>query len=213
MGRFVKVTSIDVVERFAAALKVFEDDAKGALDAVDMEVRKALDWIGHEQKEYWTERAHRGADEVHLARQQLERKRMLHPGDDRPSCHDERLALEAAKRRLRIAQEKIEAVRRWSHRAEQEVNEYIGAVSQLRRWIEHEQPRAQADLARMARALEDYVALDAAAEAPLPDDLAALLGQAPPAEQDAGNEPAAAAPAGEAGEANGPTGEREADDG
>ena len=59
MGRLVKVTSIDVVERFAAALKVFEDDAKGALDAVDMEVRKALHWIGHEQKEYWTQRVRR----------------------------------------------------------------------------------------------------------------------------------------------------------
>lgn len=211
MGRLVKVTSIDVVERFAAALKVFEDDAKGALDAVDMEVRKALHWIGHEQKEYWTQRVRRGSDEVHLARQELERKLMLHPGDDRPGCHDERLALEAAKRRLRIAQEKVDAVRRWSHRAEQEVNEYIGAVSQLRRWMEHELPRAQADLARMARALEDYVALGAAAEAPLAEDLAALIGQAPPAETVETGTPAAAAAdsqSAEPGEANGPAGER-----
>lgn len=192
MGRLVKVTSIDVVERFAAALKVFEDDARGALDAVEMEVRKALHWIGQEQKEYWIQRVRRGWDEVSAARQQLERKLMFYPGDDRPSCHDERLALEAAKQRLRIAQEKVDSVRRWSHRAEQEVNEYVGAVSQLRRWMEHELPRAKADLARMARALEDYVALDAAAEAPLPEDLAALIGQEPPPEGEETGEPAAA---------------------
>ncbi len=179
MGRLAKVTSIDVIEQFAAALNCFGEDAKTALDGIDMEVRRALNWIQREQKDYWTQRIRRGWDEVNIARKELERKLMFYPGDDRPSCHDERLALEAAKRRLRLAQEKIEAVKRWSYRAEREVSEYIGAVQQLKRWMEFDLPQGQADLGRMARALEDYVALESTAETSFPDDLGALIGSGP----------------------------------
>ncbi|MHB8901956.1 MAG: hypothetical protein ACYC6Y_24635, partial [Thermoguttaceae bacterium] len=179
MGHLAKVTSIDVIERFAAAMKCFGDDAKTALDGVDMEVRRALHWIQREQKDYWTQQIRRGWDEVNIARKELERKLMFYPGDDRPSCHDERLALEAAKRRLRLAQEKVEAVKRWSHRAEREVNEYIGAVQVLRRWMEFDLPQAQADLARMGRALEDYVALESSAGPVFPDQLGSLIGSPP----------------------------------
>jgi len=179
MGRLAKVTSIDVVEHFAAALNCFGEDAKTSLDGIEMEIRRALNWIQREQKDYWTQRIRRGWDEVNIARKELERKMMFYPGDDRPSCHDERLALEAAKRRLRLAQEKIEAVKRWSHRAQREVNEYIGAVQQLRRWMEFDLPQGLADLGRMARALEDYVALESSAETVFPDELGELIGSGP----------------------------------
>jgi hypothetical protein len=179
MARSAKVTSIDVIEHFAAALNSFGEDAKTALDGIDMEVRRALNWIQREQKDYWTQRIRKGWDEVNIARKELERKMMFYPGDDRPSCHDERLALEKAKRRLQIAQEKVEAVKRWSHRADREVNEYIGAVQQLKRWMDFDLPQGQADLARMARALEDYVALESSAETSFPADLGALIGSGP----------------------------------
>jgi hypothetical protein len=179
MGHLAKVTSIDVIEHFAAALNCFGDDAKTALDGVDMEVRRALHWIQREQKDYWTQRIRRGWDEVSIARKELERKLISCPKDERRSAHDERLALETAKRRLRLAQEKLEAVKRWSHRAEREANEYIGAIQQLRRWMEGELPQAQADLARMARALEDYVALESSAEPSFPDELGALIASQP----------------------------------
>ncbi len=179
MARSAKVTSIDVIEHFAAALNCFGEDAKTALDGIDMEVRRALNWIQREQKDYWTQRIRRGWDEVNIARKELERKMMFYPGDDRPSCHDERLALERAKQRLRLAQEKLEAVKRWSTRADREANEYIGAIQQLKRWMEADLPQGLADLGRMARALEDYVALESSAETTFPDDLAALIGSQP----------------------------------
>lgn len=179
MGRLAKVTSIDVIEHFAAAMTCFGEDARTSLEGIDMEVRRALNWIQREQKDYWTQRIRRGWDEVNIARKELERKLMFYPGDDRPSTHDERLALEAAKRRLQIAQEKVEAVKRWSHRAQREANEYIGAIQPLKAWLEFELPKALADLGRMARALEDYVALESSAEPVFPDELSALIGIGP----------------------------------
>ena len=179
MGHQAKVTSIDVIEHFAAAMKCFGEDAKTTLDGIDMEVRRALNWIQREQRDYWTGQIRRGWDEVNIARKELERKLMFYPGDDRPSCHDERLALEAAKSRFRLAQEKLEAVKRWSHRAEREVNEYIGAVQVLKSWIDFELPQAQADLARMARALEDYVALESLSGPVFPDGLGVPIGSGP----------------------------------
>lgn len=179
MGRLAKVTSIDVIEHFAAAMTCFGEDARTSLEGIDMEVRRALNWIQREQKDYWTQRIRRGWDEVNIARKELERKLMFYPGDDRPSTHDERLALEAAKRRLQLAQEKVEAVKHWSHRAQREANEYIGAIQPLKAWLEFELPKALADLGRMARALEDYVALESSAEPVFPDELSALIGTGP----------------------------------
>ncbi|NLS96077.1 MAG: hypothetical protein GXX96_28395 [Planctomycetaceae bacterium] len=179
MGRLAKVTSIDVIEHFAAAMTCFGEDAKTSIEGIDMEVRRALNWIQREQKDYWTQRIRRGWDEVNIARKELERKLMFYPGDDRPSAHDERLALEAAKRRLQLAQEKVEAVKRWSHRVQREVNEYIGAIQPLKAWLEFELPKALTDLGRMARALEDYVALESSAEPVFPDELSGLIGFGP----------------------------------
>ncbi len=158
MARQARVTSIDVVQTFAAAMKCFADDAASALDALELEIRRALAWIEHDQKSLWNGRVHRGWDEVTEARRNLERKLMFPVADERPSCHDEKKALEAAQKRLRLAQHKVEAVRHWSRVADREANEYVGAVSQLRRWLEHDLPNALADLERMSRALEGYVA-------------------------------------------------------
>ena len=55
--------------------------------------------------------------------------------DHQPTCIDEKRPLEAAKRRLQIAQEKVEAVRHWSRAIDRAVDEYraAGAVGRLAR--------------------------------------------------------------------------------
>ena len=206
MSRFAKLTSIDAVERFATALRCFGEEASAALDTLELEARRAVEWIGHDRKDYWAQQVRRGWDHVAEARAELERCMTFHRvADHRPSCRDEKLALEKAKRRLRTAEEKVQAVRHWSHVVGHEVTEYRGSVNQLAGWLQGDLPRALAALQRMTTALESYVALESTADAataseavtstPGQDGDAADEGR-PPRRRQAGKKPDEPAPEG-----------------
>ena len=165
MGRAAKVTSIDAVDAMTAAMVRFAEDAAAALSDLELELRRALEWIQHDRKMYWAQEVRNGWDRVAQARQELERHRVLHKvADHEPGCREEKKALAEAKRRLHVAQEKVEAVRRWSHAVEKEVNEYRGSVHQLASWLQADFPRAVASLHRMTGALDSYVKLQSTAE-------------------------------------------------
>lgn len=160
MSRSAKVISIDAVEKQAAALETFKEEAAAALDSLELEVRRALDWILHDRKEFWEHEVRRGWGRVAEARAELERKMTYHSvGNYQPACRDEKLALERAKRRLRAAEEKVEVVRRWARTIEHEATEFRGAANQLADWLQADLPQAMAELKHVAAALESYVAV------------------------------------------------------
>lgn len=165
MSRFAKVISVDAVQRLAGAVDSFKEEATAATDNLELEVRRALDWIVHDRKDFWDTEVRRGWDRVAEARLELERRLTYgRVGEHQPACREEKLALEKAKRRLRVAEEKVELVRRWRHKVEHELTEYVGALNQLTSWLQADHPRAMAELKRMIDALDAYVAAGTSAE-------------------------------------------------
>jgi hypothetical protein len=161
MGRVAQVKSIDALQAMTAALACFHDDASSALDDLDMEIRRILQWISHDCGEYWRQEVRRARDRVTEARLQLENARTFRRFDkDRPpSCIEEKKALEQAKRRLQIAESKLEVIPHWAVTIERAVNEYRASRSTFAYWLEADFPRAVAALGRMITSLEAYVAL------------------------------------------------------
>ncbi len=49
----VKLTRIDAVTQMAAAVEVFRGEAVAALEELDMEVRRSLEWIHHDRHDHW----------------------------------------------------------------------------------------------------------------------------------------------------------------
>jgi hypothetical protein len=165
MSGLAKVTSIDAIRAFSAAIQVFAEEAAAALDYLDLQVKRAQQWIGHDQKQYWTLEVKKGWDRVAQARAELERCLTFRKaGDHQPGCIDEKKALQRVQRRLRIAEEKVQAVRRWEHVIDRHVLDLTGSNAQMSDWIHAELPKALAALERMAGALESYVAVDVASE-------------------------------------------------
>lgn len=156
-----RVKSIDAVESLSAAIGVFGEEASAALESLQMETRRAVEWIQHDRKDYWAGQVRRSYENLAEARHDLERCQLRHLNEDRPSCHEEKVAIEKAKRRLQTAREKVEAVRRWSQTIAQAVIEYHGTVTQMTGWIQADLPRAIARLGRMTTALESYVHIEA----------------------------------------------------
>ncbi len=170
-GRSANVTSLEALDRFEAALRRLQEEASIALDELDMEIHRAVEWIQHECKHYWKHQVRRGYQQVTEARVALERKRMFPIGDHRPSCYDEKKALQQAKQRLALAQEKVETVRRWSWAITQAVTEYKGDIGPFANWLSVDLPKAIAAVQRMGDALDTYVGV-ATLEAETPEGVA-----------------------------------------
>jgi exonuclease VII large subunit len=191
MSGSANVRSIDVVPVMARALHVFGEEAATALTDLNLEVNRAIQWFSHDMKEYWTQQVRKAQEQVAEARINVERKQLFRIAEERPSCVEEKKALEAAKRRLQLSQQKLEAVRRWTQVLARDFMEYKGRVAVLASWLQTDLPKGLAVLKRMAGALEKYVDLEMAAEAAAAQRTSALPPQA-------GGAPAGASPAAQA---------------
>jgi hypothetical protein len=182
MSRTAKVSSIDVLPLLAAALQKFRSEGGGAMDDLETELRRALDWIHHERKDYWAQELRRAGEALIQARLQLQQAMTIRRIADRdPSCIDEKRAVERATRRVAKAQRKIEAVRRWTGKIDRAADDFRRARTQYATWLDIDLSRAAAALDFMSESLVTYISLEAPS-----DDLPPL---APPGDA-AGKDPA-----------------------
>jgi len=156
MNRAAHVTSIDSVVEFRAALQRFASDVADAVTALELEARRSVDWIVHDRAKYWPAQVRRSSDLVQQARIDLERCELSIRPDDRPSCYEQKKALEIAKRRLRFCEEQVEVVRFWCRTLQHEHEEFRGQLARLNQLLEGDVANADATLQRMLQALDRY---------------------------------------------------------
>jgi hypothetical protein len=167
VSRSAKITSIELLPRLAAGLQRFRGEAAGAVDDIEAEIRRALDWIHHDRKDYWTQQLRRSEDAVSQARVQLQQARVMRRvGDYQPACVDEQRALDRARRRLETAQRKVHAVQHWSQVIDRAVEEFQQDRTGFVNWLDIDLPRAVAALDRMSQSLASYVSLEVASDSP-----------------------------------------------
>lgn len=159
------------MREMAAAVDAFRNEVMATLEGLDMDIRRALEWIHGERREHWNHEVRRGWDRITQAQIQLQQARTVRRvGDHEPACPDEKKALERAKRRLETAQAKVEAVRHAARAIDETVNDYRGAKTPLVSWLESDALKAIAALSRMMDNLETYVAMEMPAAAAIPPE-------------------------------------------
>jgi len=170
MGRSARVTSIDAIATLSAGLQRFRAEASGALDDLDIALRRILEWIHHDRKEHWAKELRRGLEAVSQAKLQLQQARVSRRiAGHEPSCIDEQRALDRARRRLELAEQKVKAVQHWMHALDRAADEFQQNRTRMANWLDTDLPQAVAALGRMSQSLESYVSLAApTADAPLP---------------------------------------------
>ena len=152
-----RVTSVDALGDFRAALDAFRSDALDALTALDLEVRRSFDWLA-DQRRFWQKTVRECQDAVTRARAELAQKQMTHPGMRQPDTTREEENLWLAKRRLQVAEEKLETTRRWEPKLQRAVDEYAGPVRHLANVVESDLPKATALMKKLIASLEAYLA-------------------------------------------------------
>jgi hypothetical protein len=176
MADSARVQSVEAIRSFRAALVEFGEEVQQALGAVDMQIRRALDWLQHDRLMYWQREIKRGHQAIMQARSDLHRKNLSRATGNVPDVSVEKEALRLAQHRLREAEQKVERVRKWVPAFQHAVAEYQGQARPLGDMMSGDLARSLALLDRMLSALDAY--LTTAPPTTSRRDLAAIAGAA-----------------------------------
>lgn len=161
-----RVTSIESLCDFRAALATFRAEARDGLAANDLDIRRAGDWLT-EQRRFWQRTVREMQDEVTHAKAELFRRQTVLPGERVPDCTQQIKALRLAQQKLEHAEQRVVNCRRWEPLLQRAVEEYQGPARQLGGLLDGDLPRSVALLDRLIVSLEAYVAV-AAGSSPKP---------------------------------------------
>lgn len=196
MAEQVDVRSIDTLAFVKGALAAFAHEAGQAVSEMELQGQRGVEWVTVDRAAHWKAEIRRRADAVNQAMKDLEHCRTFKKvGDNTPSCVEEKKALAKARRRLEIAEEKAQLVRRWTPVVLQQFRETCVRLTRFREVIDLDCPRAMAELERMLRRLDAYQAVSAVRDEAAADGAAGTASMARQ-DADAATPPAAPAPAG-----------------
>ncbi len=153
------VRSIAAVIDWHAALTNYGDGLSEAMAGVDLEIRRAFDWLG-EQLTRWQRAVRDCEEDVVRAKAELAQRKFPNWDGRMPDCTVQEKALRLAKARKEHAEEKVETVRRWIGRLPKAVDETLtGPSRRLKSILEADLPSALTELTRRIVALESYAGL------------------------------------------------------
>lgn len=167
MPESANVKSIDAVKRFQAAVLHFQEDARLCVSALELQLQRVMGWLERDRPGFWKREIENCYRQLGEARIRLHRCQMRKVGDFRPTCYEERKAMEKAKRDLEFANKQVPVVKLWNINAQHEANEYHGRASQLTQILERDLPQLLALLSHAIDRLEAY------GNVQLPDSIAA----------------------------------------
>ena len=170
MSEQAAVRSIEALRDFRAALATFAEEALAALGAVDMEVRRTVQWVQHDRREYWLGQIKRRREQVAMAQAEVFRRKLAKTDDYTPAMSEQKELLRKAEAGLREAEHRAGLVKKWEPALQQAIFEYRGTTRRISNLAGGDVPRAIAVMARIVEALEAYLqeAPPSAAEGPVP---------------------------------------------
>lgn len=160
MSQFARVTSLDALREFKAALGEFAEQAGLALSEATSDVQRTIWWLQNTQVAHWQREIKKRGEKVAQAKADLNRVQ-IQSNDARPSAVIERKALAAAQRRFDEAEEKLRRVRKWHMVLERELMLFRAGCAQIAGAVAGDLPMAIGRMDKMISSLEAYVALAA----------------------------------------------------
>lgn len=162
MSRTANVHSVEALQEFRAGLCLFSDEAAQALATVRLQIDRFSQWLKHDQLTHWKHQIRVREDRVAEAKSDLHRCLAATIDPNRtPSCYQEKKLLEAAKRSLEEAEQKLAAVRRWIPIVDQAAMDYQARAEGLATALSSDLPKATAHLDRSVARLNEYLELSA----------------------------------------------------
>jgi hypothetical protein len=160
MSQAAHVTSIEAVKQFHQALCGFCKEAADALCAVELDVRRSIEWLQHDRLGFWMHQVRQGRECVAQARTDLQRVKLGRLSGRVPDCIEQQKALWEAQRRLEEAEQKVQLIQRWARTLQRAVDEYRAKARRLAGLVEGNPPAIVAPLDHTIAALDAYARKD-----------------------------------------------------
>ena len=157
------VQNIDALWEFRGHLLEFAHIAHQALDILQVEARRGVDWLTVDRVRYWKNENRKAWDNVSRCKDTVHQARIQRQiADHIPDCIDEKKALAKAQEYLKLTERKLAALQHWCREVTHAMNEFEGRYSATTSVLDGDIPRAVAVLERLAQHLEEYTKLTAA---------------------------------------------------
>lgn len=147
------VSSIEAIEDFRAALIIYlEKSLRAADDSLD-DVSRTRTWLDQEQRRHWESQIHRRTKLLEMAQEELFSARTANLGE---TVTMKQLAVNRAKRSVDEATAKLDRLKLWSRRFDNEVRPEAKQIEKLRGMLTSEMRKALQQLTESVKALDAY---------------------------------------------------------
>lgn len=153
MAEQAKVTSLDALEQFRAALIVFLTDAHRSVDEVGDAIRQTRQWITHDRRLHWEAQRRKWQQKLDQATQELMSARL---SSLRDSTTMQENMVRKAKAALAEAEDKLRALKHWTRNFDNAVDPLAKGLESLRYLLDHEMPKGVSYLLQAQKTLESY---------------------------------------------------------
>ena len=164
MNRTARVTSIEAVRAFKAALQKYQRAMSDSLSSMSAETNRAVEWLQSDMMAYWPNQVRDSSDELAEAKNALARKELSLGSDDKRSAYEEKKAVQQAKERHRYCQQRYNNTKHWLRIVGHDAEELQGMLGSVGHFAETDLPKAIAKLEQLATALEKYASLKSPSE-------------------------------------------------
>jgi hypothetical protein len=151
------VHSVEALKDLRAAFALFAEDAQAALGAVEMEIRRTVQWLQHDRKLYWQDQIKRRRELVAQAQAEVFRRKLAQTSDLRPAFSEQKEILRKAEASLRDAEQRVIAVKKWETALQLAILEYHASSRRITDLARGDVPRASALLESLVDKLEAYL--------------------------------------------------------
>jgi len=153
MAGQAKITSVEAIELFRAALIVFTSQARPALEEISSEMTRTRLWLENDQRRFWENERRVRSKKLEQAQQELFTARL---SDFQETTSLLQMTVNRAQRTVRDAEEKLARLKKWDRELENRSAPLLKEVEQLHSFLTAEMPKAVAYLSQVVRSLDAY---------------------------------------------------------
>ncbi len=153
MATQAKITSVEAIELFRAALILFTSQARPALEEVSGEGVRTRLWLENDQRRFWENELRVRNRKLEQAQQELFNARL---SQFQESTSLQQMTVHRAHQAVRHAEDKLARLKRWDRELDNRSAPLLKEVEQLHGFLTAEMPKAVAYLAQVVRALDAY---------------------------------------------------------
>jgi hypothetical protein len=156
LGNTADVRSIDALKDFRAVLALYAEEAQGAIGSAKIEAKRAVYWLRHDRKLFWTEQIRRRRLMVAETRAELNRLSISTSSENSMAMSEARERVRKAEMALREAEAKTALIKKWEPILQVAVLELYASLRRITDLSSTDVVRASVLLGKLVDTLEAY---------------------------------------------------------